>query len=268
MSTLTLLTSAQQNSIDYIISNLANETMVVIRQDYQLVDEDDNVKNAEDKDYWKRTYALALRVGEDLYLVSDESVKPWSKEALSKNSKFQPVISSTACRSLNAIEFDEIDFETEDLNVLQDNRIYTFEGSELPGASVIAPTGNQQVYIATAVAATPISETNEAAKFQINITPTTFNFSESKNIYDLKVQLPENTFGGFAFLPVVLRPGLVEFCMVGMLQKVGGIWKLITVSDGITITQSDVSSNFNLETLFNDMSTEMNSFLNSIGIGN
>lgn len=269
-SIITLAASAQQTVIDRILTDLANESMVIIRQDYQLIDDDDNVKNTNDKDYWKRTYALGLRVGENMYMVSDETTKPWSKEALSKNDRYQPAISSTASRPINAIEFDEIDYDGDELTEIQENRIFLFEGSEQPGVSVLTPAGNQQVCLVIAEIPDPISETNETAKVNIKILTNSFNFSSSKTKYDLKEEIPNAAIGGFAFMPVVIHPGLVDFCVVGMLQKVGGIWKLIPVAEGTEIHRMDVSGDYNIDLslsqVYNGMATGIESFLDEIGV--
>lgn len=271
LSLMAITTPAQQHLINDVLTNMGKEAIVIIRQDYQLVDEEDNIRNAADKDYWKRTYALGLRVGDDKFMISDETVKPWSKEALSKNDKFQPVVSSTAYRPLEAIEFDEITYESDNLTEIQENRIYTFDGSEIPGVSVIAPMGTRQTHLIIVESATPISESDESVKFNINVIPSTFNFNANKCIYDLKVQLPTTTFGGFAVIPVTLRPGLVDFCVVGMLQKVGGIWKLISVSESSLIYQSNTPTEYNLETmvgnLIDNMESEMRSFVDTLGFG-
>ena len=271
LSIISLNGLAQNTFIEDMLSKMGDEMIVILRQDYQLIDEDDNIKNAENKDYWKRTYSLAMRVGDDLFMISDEAVKPWGKEAFSKNSKFKPAISSTAVRPLGAIEFDEIDFDEDELDEIQGNRIYAFSGSELPGASVVSPLGHLDVYIVTAECATPLSEADESTKFITNVRCMPLNFS-NKFIYDLKAELPESTFGGFAFVPVVIRPGLIDFCTIGMLQKVGGIWKLITVSEDTLIHQSDLDVSYGLEAHFVNLIKEadnsMQSFLKSIGFHN
>lgn len=270
LSVMTFSLSAQKNVINDMLVDMGKETMVIIRQDYQLIDGDDNVKNSEGKEYWKRTYALALRVGDDKYMISDETVRPWSKHALSKKDKFQPVVSYTACRPIEAIEFDEIDYNADNLTEIQENRIFTFDGSEIPGASVVAPAGILDTYILYAESSTPISEENESVKLKIGVGSTTFSFLENKSIYDLNIQLPDNTFGGFVVVPLALRPGLVDFCVVGMLQKVGGIWKVVSIADGTIMSWSDMPSGYNLNSLvnglMNDIESDMNSVLDTIGI--
>lgn len=271
LSLATMTLSAQQNAINDVLAQMGKETMVIIRQDYQLIDDDDNVKNAPGKDYWKRSYALGLRVGDDRYMITDESVKPWSKDGLSKKDKFQPVVSSTAFRPLEALEFDEIEFDSDQLTEIQENRIYTFGGSEIAGASVIAPEGTLQTYLVVAEnTRSSVFESGETVDFKIEVIPASFNFVENKSIYDLKTQLPNSTFGGFAVTPVKLRPGLVDYCVIGMLQKVGGIWKLISVSEGTLIHQSDTPGEYNLDdvvdTIMKGMDSEMNSFLEAIGL--
>lgn len=270
MSLSMLTMSAQQKVIEDILTDMGKEYMVIIRQDYQLVDDDDNIKNVEGKDYWDRTYSLALRVGDDMYMVSEEAVRPWGKSALSKKDKFQPAVSSSAYKPLDGLEFDEIDYDESPLTEILENRIYTLPGSEVPGASVITPKGNREVFLVVADNENQISKHNESAGFKIVVVPTNFNFVDNKNIYEMNVHLPNTAFGGFAVAPVVLRPGLVDFCVVGMLQKVSGIWKLIAVPEGTVFHQSENSVDYDLEAfvggLVNSIDTEMNAALNVLGI--
>lgn len=269
-SIVAISASAQQDLINDFLTKMGEESMVIIRQDYQLIDDEDNVKNAHDKDYWKRTYALGILVGDDRYMITDESVKPWNKDGLSRKDRFQPSVSSTAFRPLKAIEFDEIEFESDELDEIQENRLFTFTGSEIPGVSVISPSRSRQVYLIIAESQIPISENNESAEFKVRIIPESFSFSNHKNIYDLKTELSKTTFGGFAVTPVRLRPGLIDFCVVGMLQKVGGVWKLISVGEGTLIHQSGPTEEYNLENLVglitNSMEYGINSFIGSIGV--
>lgn len=214
---------AQMNSIENVLCDHARKTMVVIRQDYQLVDDDEGeIKNAPGKEFWDRTYSFGIKVGEDKLLISGDAVRPWSKESFSKNDRFQPAISSTAVRDLDAIEFEELGFDESELEQLVDKRLYCISGSEEPGFAVVMPQGHLSGYALIAV-----QSDNNDGTYRVDVIPMTYTFSSAKNFYVPVVPLPNKAFGGVFVAPMSLRPGLVDYCVVGMFQKIGGVWKLV-----------------------------------------
>lgn len=71
---------AGQGIFENIVIRSINGAIVFIRQDYQLVDENEGeIKNAPEKEYWERNYYLAVRIGDDSFLISGETVRPWIK---------------------------------------------------------------------------------------------------------------------------------------------------------------------------------------------
>lgn len=228
------------SDLETILNSIVKGTMVVVRQDYQLVNEDENeIKNALDKDYWGLGYSLGLRVGDNSFLISGDAMRPWARENFSKNDAFQPVISHTSVRAIEAPEFEPLDFSSDDATEVCDSRLYIVEGSEEPGLTLCGLTGSIKGYAVWATPNNPIKEGNDSQLFKLNFVPMSFRITDSKNLYDV-AKVPEtDTFGGFFLVPMVTHPGTVDFYVVGQFQKVGGVWKLVSVDEGTEIKASD-----------------------------
>lgn len=236
--------SVNNNDLETILNSAIKGTIVVVRQDYQLVDEDeDEIKNALDKEYWGRGYSLGLRVGDHSFLVSGEAMRPWSRENFSKNDSFQPVISHTSVRDIEAPEFEPLDFNSDEATEVCESRLYTVEGSEEPGLSLCGLTGLLKGYAVWATPTKPIKEGDDNQMFKIDLVPMSFRLTDSKSLNDIPEVPNANTFGGFFLVPLVIRPGMVDFCVVGQFQKVGGIWKLVSVDNGSEVRATATSIN-------------------------
>lgn len=268
-SSLSAQNQAGENYFESVLRDHAKKSFVVIRQDYQLVNEEaGEIKNAPGKDYWKRTYSLGVRVGNENYLISADAVKPWRNESLSKNDQFQPAISYTAVKPVYAIEFDELIFDDSDFSEIAADRLYIMLGSEEPGLTVMSPEGKLSGYAIMAVPDTPLSDDNETSQFTISVTPMAFSFSESKKLYTPAVELPANAMGGVFVVPVSFRPGLLEFCITGAFQKIGGLWKLVSPESGTDVhpnaTDYEYSFPPNFETMIStgvdDLVIDLNNF--------
>lgn len=262
--------SAQQKLIDNTFVKSIKDGLVLIRQDYQLVDDNEGeVKNIADKEYWSRTYHLAARIGDDSFLIPGEAVRPWIKESFSKNDRFHPAISSTAIRRIDGTEFESIDFDADMLTELQPNRMYLMPGSEESGMSLISREGNVKGYMIWAITTPTLSDENELSKFEFSISPISYNLIESKGLYDVSVNVPEDAIGGFFLAPSILRPGLIDMCIIGHFQKINGIWRLVIPDSGTEVkatSYNGMGESIWLDSVMDGMDRAMSDFVTSIGI--
>ena len=260
---------AGQGIFENIVIRSINGAIVFIRQDYQLVDENEGeIKNAPEKEYWERNYYLAVRIGDDSFLISGETVRPWIKKSFSKNDRFQPALSSTAVRSLGGTEFEIIDFDTDALTELQANRLYIMSGSEEPGMSLIAREGHQRGFTFWVCAEHAPTEDSEIISATFEIIPMDCDFTEEKSIYDIPGKIPENAIGGFYIVPFITRPGLIDFSLAGMCQKISGVWRVVAPSSGteIGLTANHAAGSAWLDSVMDGMEEGMENFLSGIGL--
>lgn len=262
--------AAQQIEITNLIQESLKNGIVLLRQDYQLVDENESeIKNASGKDYWSRTYYVIPRISDNSLLLPGDAIRPWIKESLSKNDRFQPAISSTAIRTLGGYEFENIDFDPDNLTEIRENRLYAMEGSEEPGFSLISGEGKTCGYGVFIVPETPLSEDNETNKFTFEIFPMTYVLNESKGLYDVNTKVSDNAMGGVYIVPVSLRPGLIEFYLIGMFQKIGGVFRLVIPDYGTEMKSTsyiESAESLWLNSVMNGIESGMNDFFSTIGL--
>jgi hypothetical protein len=239
-----------------------SSSILVLRQDYQLVDEDEGeVKNAPGKEYYGREYSAIARVGENQFLVGLSGVKPWISTSLSKNDKFQPKISASAYSGVKMSEYEYLDFNDSDIDEVQTNRIFTIEGSEEPGLNVCGVVGPSDGYAVIIAADNKISP----SKFTIEVSPLTVNIKEDVNIYSVTLA-NKNMIGGFFVVPIIQRPGLYDYSIAGQFQSIGGEWKLITIGDRSPMYYGYRNGHDILLDIQNNMTNAMEEFVGSLGL--
>lgn len=259
----------QPSEFEVFMASMMKNAFVVVRQDYHLVDDDEGeVKTAEGKDYWGRTYSMGVRVGDSDYLISGEAVRPWVKDGLPKSASLRPEVSRTAVRSFEAGEFEPWEFDADGVAELRDKRLYTSGGSEEPGLSLVGFSGQTRGYAVWAVPAAALSEGADTPAMRLVFAKTSVNFNDARTLYDIDSAGAADAFGGVYVVPVSERPGCVDFCVAGVFQRVGGIWKLVSVADGTELkpTASAGSCANPLDRLITDIDSGMQEFLCEIGL--
>lgn len=264
--------SAQQeveSEFDIFFSSLLKNAFVIFRQDYHLVDEDEGyIKMSEGKEYWGRTYALGARIGDSEFLFGGDALRPWFKEGLSKSGRFVPALSQSAVRSFEGLEFEPIEFDPDGATEIREKRLYSAGGSEEPGLSLVGMLGRSNGYAVWALPERPLVDGDDSGRIQLVFEPMTLNVIDGKSLYDCSSEGKEEAMGGFFLVPVKSRPGAVDFCIVGMIQKIGGIWKIVTVDDGTEIKSSVAitPSGDTLVMMMDGMEAGMEEFVSEIGL--
>lgn len=263
LASMMLASGAQAGDIPTQLRDNLSSTILVLRQDYQLVDEDEDIiKNAPEKDYYGREYTAIARVGEDQFLVGLSAIKPWISAGLSKIDKFQPKVSATAYRSVNMSEYEYLDFDESEVTEVQTNRIFTIGGSEELGLNVCGVLGLSVGYAAIIVA----DDKTAPTKFSLEISPLMVTVKESTNIYNVTLS-NKNIIGGFFIVPIEQRPGLYDYSIAGQFQSFGGEWKLITISEcsPMFYTYTQPTYDF-LRTTISGMDNAMCELVSTIGL--
>lgn len=259
----------ERSEFEMFMLSVMKNAFVVVRQDYHLVDDDEGeVKTADGKDYWGRSYSMGVRTGDSDYLISGDAVKPWVRDGLPKATVYRPEISRTAVRSFEAVEFEPWDFDADGVSELREKRLYTAGGSEEPGLTVAGFSGPTRGYAVWAVPSAPVVEGADTPKMQLVIAQASVNFNDSRTLYDCDSTGAEKAFGGVYVVPVCARPGCVDFCVAGVFQRVGGVWRLVSVSEGTELksTASADASGDILGGLISDIDAGMQEFLCEIGL--
>lgn len=262
-------TSEKQNDFNIFLNSILNNAFVIFRQDYNLIDEEEGyIREVQGRNYWGREYSLGARIGEAEFLISGETMRPWSKEGISKNARYQPQLSNSAIRGLNAPAFEIIEFDADNVIELREKRLYVTGGSEEPGLTAVGLLGYTTGYAVWAVPDSTISDNHDLSAVALKFTPLSVNFMEGRGLYDCSPIEPDATIGGFYLVPIKLHPGCVDFCIAGMFQKIGGIWKLVSITEGTEYKLSAYSpfeNDFILATM-SHMGDSLKEFLEEVGL--
>ena len=115
------------------------------------------------------------------------------------------------------------------------NRLYNFSGSEEPGLYILGADGRTDGFIVWLKSASELTEGDDESALSIVIEPADFQFKAERVFFELPAQPEGNVVGGVFVYPVANKTGCVDFCIGGMMQKVGGLWKLIALEEGASL---------------------------------
>jgi len=256
-----------KDDFNSILINSIENSVMILRQDYQLVDDKENeIKNAPNKEYWKRNYFFAAKVGEDGLLITGDALRPWQKDDISKNDRFQPLLSQSALRLAKDPEFEGIDFYSDDASELVSNRLYVMSGMDGPGLSIVGLTGNLSGYAIWASSKDVFSDDADSHSLNYTVTPHKISINPDVNIYDIPTVPIGNVMGGLYMVPIIKQPGCIEFVIAGTIQKVFGKWKLIAIPEGTEIGYSAEIPSVFIDKFISDVDDSIASFVEFTGL--
>ena len=182
-----------------------------------------------------------------------------------KGDKYSGVITITKIRNLSDTEFETLDYESEEVSEVSENRLFVVPGSDERGMTVKGASGQTNGFLILALATTLEGESDSSPKIKMQAVRKPLRFAEGKSVYDLDLQDESSIQGGIYVTPLYIRPGLVDFCLSGMLQKIGGRWKLVSVPVDYEIISSESEINSTsphfITGLLDEMGDSMNEFI-------
>lgn len=257
---------AISEDMSLFLSSLLKNTFVVLRIDYQLLNDNGYVITKDNKDYWDRVYSLGVRVGENGYLMTNACIQPWNAADNAIPAKYEAAVSQAAYRPIEAGGFEMFDFDPDGAEEVVTNRLYRFDASEEPGLDMVGVTGRTNGYAVWVVPESKLTEDNSAAEFDLVFDYMAFNINDGKALYTLPSEGMPNALGGLYLVPDRSRPGCVDLVIAGMFCKIGGVWKLIAIPDGTEVKyMSSLTPDILSETM-DGMTVGMESFLSEIGL--
>ncbi len=218
-----------QISLDDLIYKSLKKGFVLLQQDYLVLDEDDEPYGPH-KDYYGRTYTCAIRINQTELLVEQDFLKPWSDDlSIPKSDKYHCTISNTAYKDIESKEMEQIELDVESAEELVGNHIYKLSGSEEESFPIDDQYGKKRGYIVWLISATNFNKDKEPTGLSLDILPFNITTNDSKSVYDLPSQPKGNVVGGAYLIPYSSHTGQIAFKVNGMMEKIGGIWKLISL---------------------------------------
>lgn len=219
-----------QDMANTLIENAIRKAFVLLRQDYQILNEDDEpIGNKPTLGCYGRVYTCGVRVDEDKLLVAKEFVTPWSSESIVKSEKRHPEVSYSGLLELNTIDFEQIDADVESAEEQVKGHLYTIDGSETPGFMIDESAGKKKGYAVWLKAGSSISIEKVPSGLTLEIKPLNITTKENNAVYELLEQPNGNVVGGAFIVPSIDGIGKIELRVNGMFEKRGGVWKFISL---------------------------------------
>lgn len=219
-----------QDMANSLIENAIRKAFVLLRQDYQILNEDDEpIGNKPALGCYGRVYTCGVRVDEDKMLVAKEFVTPWSGESIVKSDKRHPEVSYSGLLELNTIDFEQIDADVDGAEEQVAGHLYTVDGSETPGFMLDESAGKKKGYAVWLKAESTISVEKVPSGLTLDIKPFNITTKENNAVYELPEQPKGNVVGGAFIVPSIDGIGKIELRVNGMFEKRGGVWKFISL---------------------------------------
>lgn len=219
-----------QDMANTLIENAIRKAFVLLRQDYQILNEDDEpINNKPALGCYGRVYTCGVRVDEDNLLVAKEFVAPWSGESIVKSEKRHPEVSYSGLLELNTIDFEQIDADVESAEEQVVGHLYTVNGSETPGFMLDETAGKKKGYAVWLKAGNALSIEKVPSGLTLDMMPFTITTKENNAVYELPEQPKGNVVGGAFIVPSINGIGKIELRVNGMFEKRGGVWKFISL---------------------------------------
>ena len=213
-----------------LIDKAIRKGLVVLRQDYQVLNEDDEpVDNKSNLGCYGRTYTCSVRIGENQFLVTKDFVTPWNGESIAKSDKHRPEVSYSGFLTLNTIDFEQFEFDAEDAEEVIQKHLYSIEGSETEGFKLDEEAGKKSGYAVWLKSSNAIKMENVPTGLSIERESFNITTRENNFVYDLPSQPKGNVLGGVFIVPDVSTIGTITLRVNGMFEKRGGVWKLISL---------------------------------------
>lgn len=220
-----------QSLANDLIERAIKNGIVLLRQDYQMLNEDDEpIGNKSGLDCYGRTYTCGVRVGEGDFLVTKEFVAPWwSNESIVKSEKRHPEVSYSGFLTLKTIDFEQFDCDVESAEEVIANHLYTVSGSESEGFELDEEYGKKRGYAVWLKSSNAFSLQVVPSGLTLDIQPYSVSTTEGSYIYDVAKQPTGNVIGGVFLVPSIKKTGEITIKVNGMFEKRGGVWKFISI---------------------------------------
>lgn len=223
---------AQYNdNLNKFLSPFFENGFILLRQDYHLINPDnDKVYTKDNMNYYGRIYTIGVRTVDNNFIVLNEMLQPWIKDiSLSNNDKLVPAISNTAYLTNNSVEWERMSFDNSSVEEIIEGKLYVMPGNEQTGFQIDSQFGRKKGFVVWVKANNKLTQENDIPRLSIEVDQLNVNTKENIYLYEIENQPENNVIGGFYLVPKSEETGKLSFNINGLFQKVGGIWKLVSL---------------------------------------
>ncbi len=221
-----------------LIEEAVQKGLFIVRQSYQLEDtaaETPAYYGREGKPYFGQLYSLAARL-KGGYVIDGRLLTPWAEDVhfdeYRNSTQYRPVISQTAYRNIGEKTYQPLGFRVENRDTLEKGSVLLVKDSLFSeGFSLWEEEGICKGWIVLAVGEKPLSE-SDSVSLSLMIYRTEINREADKSLYEIKAPSTAlSVVGGVYIYPVVTAIGQLNFRLVGLVQKIGDKWYILTVKE-------------------------------------
>ena len=219
-----------QDFLEQYLNQSILESIVIFRQDYQVVDEDDEaVNNQEGQLFFNRIYTIGVRIGETDYLVNRDFAKPWLRDNVASNDTYHPVISASAIQKMGENKFRPFGTDVESATEEVENHLYLISESKKEGFQKDCYYGNKCGYAVWVKSSTPFNSVTTPTDIHVEISKLEVTTREKPRLFDIPTQPEGYVIGGFFLIPSMEHPGEIKLRVNGLFEMKGDLWKLVSL---------------------------------------
>lgn len=230
-----------QDYLEQFLNKSITESIVIFRQDYQIVDEDDEaVNNQEGQLFFNRIYTFGVRVGETDYLVNRDFTKPWIRDNVTASDSYHPIISASAYQKLGEKQFKRFGGDAESATEEVENHLYLLSESKKTGFQKDTYYGSKSGYAVWIKSKTGFNSLTPPTDIFVEIEQLDVTTREKPRLFDLLKQPSGYVIGGFYLIPSMESPSDIKLKINGLFEMKGDTWKLVSLgTDGIEVDEEE-----------------------------
>ena len=234
------MTSAQDFLESYLNQSIS-ESIVIFRQDYQIVDEDDEpINNQAGQNFFNRIYTFGVRIGDSDYLVNRDFVKPWIRDNVTPSDSYRPLVSVSSIKSLTETTFKPFSVDVESATEEVENHLYTISESRKQGFQKDDYYGSKSGYAVWIKSKTSFNSLTPPTNIYVEISKLDIITREKPRLCDIPTQPKGNVIGGFYLIPSMEQPGDIHLRVNGLFELKGDVWKLVSLgTDEIEVEEDE-----------------------------
>lgn len=231
------------SSNQQLVEQAVKEGIVLLRQDYQLLDTLSNTRYGwNHQEVFNSIYSIGFNV-KGSYIVNERFIRPWQFDQRYKefrDTTYIPVISKTYSKSILDTAYTNIKYNPSYNRVIKDSLVYSVDSLtyECRGFSVDSSFGEKDGWLVWVTATDSVPQEN--TQLSIVTYRHQITIEEEKNEYIIpKPATSQNIMAGILVVPKNTHIGVLDFQVIGYAYKKGNEWYIIRDTENIIISEQD-----------------------------
>lgn len=211
-----------------VVEQCLEQTMVVVRRDYQLVDTTTGITYGwGDCAEFSCGYSLGFFSDRGL-IVSDDFLKPWENDTnyeMYKDEPYRPLATGASIHLLRSSISEEVRAGTTTLTKITDD-FYSLQSTN-PGLKIDNEEGHKSGLLVLLMGRGTL-DSMPVKDVSLTINKRDIEVTSYEPYHNIEIAATSKRVLGGLFVVPQISAGRITFCLVGMLQNQEGQWKLVT----------------------------------------